>query len=285
MKAVDLPEGMAAPAQQLALGFARRHGGPTFLQRQRVAYPFHVGRTLQMPGDPAGFCTIYLQSCAGGIFQHDRLLQSVHFAPEAQAHVTTGASTIVHTMDAGHAQQDLLIEAGENTFAEYLPDPLILFPRSRLDTRLLVRAHASATVIACESFLMHDPAARHEPFDWLRSDTRIETEAGELLAADRFRVEGATVAARTAGITGPRAAQATLMVVHRADPAIALAALRASLREDSPGYAGASLLPNGAGAWLRVLADDAIGLRAVIHDAWVSVRTALTGAPPGTRRK
>lgn len=285
MKPVDLPEGVAPPTRQLALGFARRHGGPTFLQRQRVAYPFHVGRTLQMPGDPAGFCTIYLQSCAGGIFQHDRLLQSVHFAPEAQAHVTTGASTIVHTMDAGHAQQDLLIEADENTFAEYLPDPLILFPRSRLDTRLLVRAHASATVIACESFLMHDPSARREPFDWLRSDTRIETEAGELLAVDRFRVEGATVAAGTAGITGPRAAQATLMVVHRADPALALAALRASLREDSPGYAGASLLPNGAGAWLRVLADDAIGLRAVIHDAWVSVRTALTGAPPGVRRK
>ena len=285
MKAVDLPDVVASPAPQLALGFARRHGGPTFLQRQRVAYPFHVGRTLQMPGDPAGFCTVYLQSCAGGIFQHDRLLQSMQLADDAQAHITTGASAIVHSMDSGHAEQHLLLEAGENAFAEYLPDPLILFPRSRLDTRLLIRAHRSATVIACESFLLHDPAARNEPFDWLRAETRIEDEAGRLLAADRFRVEGATIAARIPGITGLHSAQATLMVVHRADPALVLAALRASLRADSPGYAGASLLPNGAGAWLRVLAGDAIGLRAVLHDAWVAARTALTGAPPGVRRK
>ena len=286
MNAIAPPPGVSTGLpQQLSLGFARRHGGQTFLQRQRVAYPFHVGRALQMAGDPPGFCTVYLQSCAGGIFQHDRLLQSLQLADDAQAHVTTGASTIVHSMDNGHAEQHLLLAAGANTFAEYLPDPLILFPRSRLDTRLVIRAHASASVIACESFLLHDPTARNEPFHWLRTETRVEDEAGVLLAADRFRVEGETIAARMPGVTGAHVAQATLMVVHRADPPRVLAALRFSLRPDGPGYAGASLLPNGAGAWLRVLAPDAIALRAVIHDAWTAVRTTLTGTPPGVRRK
>ena len=50
-------------------------------------------------------------------------------------------------------------------------------------------------------------------------------------------------------------------------------------------YAGASTLPGGCGAWLRVLADDASAMRAVLDRAWTAARERITGHRPGPRRK
>jgi urease accessory protein len=282
-----LPDDLAALSQprQVVLAFATDPAGRTFPKRQRAAYPFHVGRALYLPGDPAGFCTVYLQSCSGGIFQHDRLGIAVRAEPGSRVHLTTSASTVVHAMDEGDAEHDVLLEAEAGSLVEYLPDPQILFPRSRLANRLVVRAHPTATVIACDSFLPHDPAGGANPFGWLRSDTRIEDDAGRLLAADRFAVTGAASMAGTVGVQGAFRMQASLMVVHRADPEAALAALRSVLSAEGAVYAGASLLPGHAGAWLRALSSDAVALRRLLRDGWAAAREQLTGLTPGIRRK
>ena len=282
MKLDDLT---AAVPTRLDLAFERSPDGGTVLRRQLVAYPFHVGRVLHLPGDPRGFASVYLQSCSGGLFQGERLGLAIAAGEGAQVHLTTAASTIVHTMDDGHAEQNLRIAAAEGTLVEYLPDPLILFPSARLDTRLVIRAAESATVIAGDSFLLHDPRAGGDPFDWLRSETRIEDETGRALAVDRFRAEGPVVLANRPGVNGGFDVQGTLLVVHRTNPQAALAALRSALRESVDAYAGASLLPGGSGAWLRVLARDAIALRAIMREAWSAVRLMATGSSPGPRRK
>lgn len=275
----------AETAAQVEIAFAGGDGERTFPKRQRVAYPFHLGRALYLPGDPPGFCTVYLQSCSGGIFQHDRLGISLAVGARARAHVTTSASTVVHSMTDGHAEQSVRIVAGPGAVAEYLPDPLILFPATRLTSRVTVRAHPDASVVLSDSFLAHDPQGSGGVFDGFRSETRIETEAGDLLATDRFTVEGRTVAAGQVGIQSPMAMQATVMVVHRNDPGIALEALRRAVPDGAAVFAGASLLPGGAGAWLRALSNDAVALRRTIHDAWGAARERLTGTRPGPRRK
>ncbi|MCW5625713.1 MAG: urease accessory protein UreD, partial [Burkholderiales bacterium] len=204
--------------RQFAVTFARQNGGRTFLRRQHVGYPFHVGRALYLPGDPEGFCTVYMQSCSGGIFQHERLGVVAVADPDAWAHLTTGAATVVHSMPEGYAEQDVLLDARAGSLIEYVPDALILFPDSRLDARLTIRAHRDATVIAAESFLLHDPRGDRRPFDWLRSETRVEDEQGRVLALDRFRVDGSAMQAGVPGVDGGFALQATLMVVHPQDP-------------------------------------------------------------------
>ena len=87
----------AVPERQVEIAFAGAAGTRTFLRRQRVAYPFHVGRALYLPGDPAEFCTVYLQSCSGGLFQKDRLGIALTGASGARAHVTTSASTVTRS--------------------------------------------------------------------------------------------------------------------------------------------------------------------------------------------
>ena len=50
------------------LSFKADADGHTYLARQRVRYPFHVGRSLHAPGDPEGMPTYYVQCCSGGLF-------------------------------------------------------------------------------------------------------------------------------------------------------------------------------------------------------------------------
>jgi urease accessory protein len=188
-------------------------------------------------------------------------------------------------MKSAGADQSVEIHAEEGALLEYLPDPTILFPRARLASRLSVRAHPGATVILGDALILHDPQGNGGSFDCLESETRIEDDAGTLLACDRFRIAGGDLARGLPGINGRFAVQATLFAVTRAVPAAALVvALREALVE--PGlYAGATLLPNRSGAWTRILAPDAVSLRAALFSAWAAVRLALTGTAPMPRRK
>lgn len=282
------PAALAPPRPQAAqaqLEFACDANGATYVHRQRVGYPYHVGRSLKMPGDPPNMPTVYLQSCSGGIFEGDSLCLRITAGEGAAAHVATAASTVVHSMTSQAASQQVELHAQAGSFLEYLPDPVILFPRARLTSGVRVSVHPDATVIFGEAVLLHDPKGGDGRFDWLHSDTVIEDEAGRLLARDRFRIEGVHLARRLAGITGIWKAQGSLFVVTAAKPPAELvAAMRAALVSAGI-YAGATILPNQSGAWARILATDAAALKAALFSAWAVVRQTLTGAAPMPRRK
>jgi urease accessory protein len=282
------PAALVPPRLQTAqaeLEFACDANGATYLHRQRVGYPFHVGRSLKMPGDPHGMPTVYLQSCSGGIFEGDTLRLRIAAGEGAAAHVATAASTVVHSMASQAASQQVELQAHAGSFLEYLPDPVILFPRAKMTSGVRVNVHAGATVILGDSVLLHDPNGGDDRFDWLQSETVIEEAAGKLLARDRFRIEGAQLARGLAGVTGSWKAQGSLFVVTTAKPPAELvAAMRAAL-ESAGVYAGATILPNQSGAWARILATDAAALKTALFSVWTAIRQTLTGAAPMPRRK
>lgn len=275
----------AAAAGRLDLAFARSADGLTFIERQYAAYPFHLCAAHRFEGDPPGMATVYLQSSAGGIYEDDDLNVTLEAGPGAEAHVTTPAATIARGMTVG-ARQTVAIEAREGAFLEYLPDPVILFPGARLASRLAVRADEGATVLASDSFLSHDPAGRGAMFERFHCETAILDREGRALACDRFEITGALLAERLPGLNGDCLAQGTLYVIHRVrKPAALVEALRRALAAEAEAYAGASALPNGCGAWARVLAADGAALKAAMHAAWAAAREALTGTQPAPRRK
>jgi len=271
----------------IELAFARASGGETFVGRQRATYPYHVCRPHRFAGDPAGMVTLYVQSCAGGIFAGDRLQQSIVAGSGTAAHVTTAAATIVHGMvSGGGAAHETRLVAEDGALLEFLPDPSILFPQARLRTRLAVRAHPEATIIAGDSFLMHDPTNSGRVFDRLQAEIVVEGPSGEIMALDRSALRGEAMVAGLPGIAGRFRACATLMVVtRRLAPALLVDALRGALAGNEHAYGGASTLPGDAGAWVRLLAEDGAALRLGLHSAWSASRAALTGNVPQPRRK
>jgi urease accessory protein len=280
----------AAAARSARLHFECDGDGRSFLAQQHTPYPFHICRPFYLPSDPIGMATVYLQSCAGGIFEGDQLDLEILAAAHTRAHVTTSASTIVHSMPGASAAQRVLLHTSESALLEFLPDPLILFPGSRLSSQVRVRLGPASTVLLADAFLLHDPCAQQRVFDSLQSEVCIEDEAGRLLAMDRIHATGKAVAAQWAGVTGAFAAQGSFYVLHqqsdqRAEFGALLGPLRAALDSMDGIYGGASLLPNGAGLFVRVLAADAITLRAALQRVWQQARMAITGMTPMPRRK
>lgn len=271
---------------QVDLRFATHGGGRTFLAAQQVRYPFHLGRSLHFPGDPAGMPTYYVQCSAGGLFDGDRVHWRVRADAHACVHLTGSASTIVHAARDGCAVQEIDIEAGADSYVEYLPDPMILLPRARLASTVRVRVHPGASVLVWDAVVPHDHTGQGATFDWIDACMHIEDQNGRLRARDRYRLHGGLQAQHLPGVTGRFACQAGFAVVSAAQPLPQLQqALRTALAELPSAYAAISALPAGAGLWLRCLAEDAHALRAALYSAWCAVRTALIGAPPSPRRK
>ena len=282
--------GAVAPSR-LSLTFSCDGGGRTYLDRQFASYPFHVCRPHYFPHDAPGMATLYLQSSAGGLYQEDAHDIEIAANDGACAHVTTQASTIVHSMERGGATLRTTIAVGPGCHVEAVPDALILFPDARLTTGLTVRVHESATAIVGESFLMHDPDASDPntdigSFAAYKANTVVEDWDGARVAADRFRISGRDVLAATPGITGGTRAQGLLMVLQRGKnlPQL-IESLRAELTQRDDVLAGVSEMPNRAGAWVRMLAPDGAMLRAGMLAAWASASESLTGVRPVPRRK
>jgi urease accessory protein len=278
--------GDSAPAGRAELVFSLAPTGETYLSRQYCRYPYHVCRLHRFIGDPEGMATLYVQTCAGGVFEGDRLRESIVLESGTSTHVTTQAASIVHAMETGDARIEIHIEAGPGSFLEFVPEPMILFPGSQIASYLRVRMHPSATVILRDSFLQHDHAAASGVFGSLASEIRVESASGEQIFLDRFAVSGTDMAAGLPGINGTYSGHGSLTVLAAEVGGDTLARTLRDAVQGLPGiYAGISTLPGEAGAWLRVLAEDGVALRRSYGSAWNALRKLLTGRPAYERRK
>ncbi|MGI9302510.1 MAG: urease accessory protein UreD [Gammaproteobacteria bacterium] len=282
----DVASVQAEPAAQLRLVFSADPNRRTYLHRQRASYPFHVCRALYLDPDLPGMATIYAQSSSGGIYEGERLSVDVRACPQARAHITTQASTIVHEMSTGEAHHEINLIAESDSLIEYLPDPLILFPDARLHSMTTVEITRGATVILGDAFLSHDPEDRGRSFDLLENELAIRDSSGRLLVRDRFRVTGQQLKKGQPGITGEHSHVATVVAATERLPADVLSsAMRDALNACPDVYAGISALPDDAGVWARLLATHGAPLKSAVTDLWSALRYQLTGAAPGRRRK
>jgi len=280
------PSGRRLVSGRLDLAFAADADGRSFLRRQYASYPFHVCRPQFQDRSHPGLATLYLQSCSGGLYEDDRLDVSIAMGHWAEAHVSTQAATVVHTMPKGHAEQTVRLRLGAGSYLEYLPDPQILFPGSRCRSAIRVAVDGDGIGLVSDSFLQHDPAGRNGVFSAYSSEIVVETTDGEVLSIDRLNVDGGAFQGKQPGVAGAFAAQGTLVVAGRTLP---VAGIADELRTISLDYAeaaiGASQLPKSAGMLVRVLAADGAALKRAMHLAWSAVRFALKGSSPAERRK
>lgn len=268
------------------LVFSRDPVGRTYVSRQYMPYPFHICRPLYIEQDPPGMATVYVQSCSAGLLQHDDLRTSIVVEPAAQVHYTTATPTIVHGMEESQASQETWIEVFPGSLAEYLPEPLILFPEARLRSSLHVVAHGGSAVIAGESFLLHDYRGEDGVFDWFESELQIQRPGGTVLARDRFRLSGNLFRERWPGVNGEFTTQGSLVVLAGAQLSDAIiSAIRDELASSADVYAGVSALRDRCGVWARLLAPNGLALRDAMLAAWVAAREVLTGLSPAPRRK
>jgi urease accessory protein len=277
----------ARRASRIELRFKRDPGGRTFIAQQYADYPYHVCKSHYLDEHPAGMATLYLQSCSGGLFENDRLAFRVLAGERAAVHLTSQASTIVHSArGGGRADHHGIIVAEPHALVEYLPDPIILFPGSRLETRLDLHLSQGASLMVCESFLLHDPSGGSAKPSLLDSCVSAHLSDGTLIVRDRIRIEGEAWQAKLFGGLGSWNCHGSIIILTASISCDDLCReIRNSVAPIPDIYAGASSLSRDSGACARFLARGAVPLKNAMTAAWKASRRLLCGSEPGLRRK
>ncbi|ACB79310.1 Urease accessory protein UreD [Methylorubrum populi BJ001] len=288
----DLPE-KPAPAEpvsapvgrrvQASLVFARG-GGTTVLSRQVVPYPFHITRAFRMHPESPDLATLYLQSASGGLYAADHLTLDIAARPGARVHVTTQAGTVVHRGGPEPTRQDTRLAIAADAFLALNPDPLILFPGAHLAVSTDITAEPGARAIVTESVACHDPLGQDRPFDRLDLGLTIRTPEGRALVRERSRIDGAAFVGPDSPMGGHRA-YGTMVVLGAPEDARLAGPLLRQASDTAGCLTGVSVLPNGAGLGLRLLAPDGGTLSAGMEAVFRIVFEALSGCGPGRRRK
>jgi urease accessory protein len=256
---------------------ARRLGARTRLAEVRCRPPLQALRAHHL--DPAlpDMAFVIVSSPGGGVLQGDRLALSIAAEAGARLHVDTASATRLYRMPQAGAGADVDLRVGPGACLELVPDPFVPFAGARYHQRTRAVVDESGILLLAE-VVAAGRAARGEELRYERFESVLDVRrpSGELLFRDACRLVPAECTIDTR-----RPVVGTLHVVAAG---FAPGALVES-PQPSGAYAGASELPNGAGAWLRVLAPDVATAVAVVDAGWRAARRALLGAePPRSRR-
>ena len=235
-----------------------------------------------LENDPPGMANIYIQSASGGIYENENLTTNVIANADSFSHVTTQASTIVHGMTDGSAHQTVNVNAKNNSYTEYVSDPLILFPQSRLSSTINVFADLTSTAVIADAFLLHFLNGEDQLFNQLKSYLQIHDENNQLLAKDVYIINPKNFLSAEREYIG----MGTISIINRSiNTENILEQLQKTINVNENVYGGATLLPNNCGIIIKFLAPDGDFLKKTITQLWMEIRESLLGTKPNIRKK
>ena len=243
-----------------------RHNGPL-----RVQKPFY-------PED--GVCHVYLLHPPGGVVGGDELSVSVRAGKGSAALITTPGATRVYR-SAGPLstiKYRLNVEAGASL--EWLPQDSILYGGSRLSQEMEVRVASGSRFCGWDITSMGRPASG-DHYTTGEFDQGFQLYADSLpvlMERQRWRA-GEQVLEASWGLSG-YPVLGTFYGFPADDDILSL--LRLRLEDISSGAMAVTLVDEVL--VVRALADDAVALRQIFADIWLSVREMINGFPPGSPR-
>jgi urease accessory protein len=265
-------------------------GGTTFVAGHHVIPPLAFTRAFHVDTVPAGLCSVILQSTTGALLPGDDVALTITAGAGAQAHVTTQGATAVHGGGAP-CRFATHLSAGPRSLVEYRLGTAVLFPGAAFGSSLSVELGDGAAVLAHEAFATHDPSGGGGSFTHLETDLTVTsggrdtvTSGGRELCVERFRLRGDNPSRCAPGVLGRWSHHATAWVLGSVDAGVLGPDLRAALAGVTGAVAAVSVLPNGAGLGVRVVAGGGHPLAAALHQVWVAARVHVTGHAPDTRR-
>lgn len=237
------------------------------------------------PGDP-GLAFIYVQNPTGGVFAGDHLETSLTIEPGARAHLTTQSATKLYRMEGGEAHQELTFHLAEDSYLEYLPDPVIPQNGARLTQQITVEIGNRAAFLATE-VLGPGRLARGERFGYERLAFRTEIRrCGGPLCVDSSVFEPGRRRPDRHGLFGTWNYLGTLLVVSPEKASGDLAdRLHAQLPQEEGLACAAGPLPHQAGAVVRLLAHHGPAIRRELARVVSTARKEVLGHPLPMLRK
>ena len=264
--------------------------GTTALVHDYATAPFHVSGSLGH--DPLSRAeTVYLQSPTGGVAQGDRRDVTIRVAADAVGVVSTASATKVQSMTRNYGAADKTLRVGEGGHLDYVPEPSILHSDARFCQRVALDVAPGGSAVLGD-VVVPGRLARGERFAFERYAARVSVTGPDgLLFEDATHLAPGDDAAGVGGdpsapgVLGEFDVYGTLFVVAPDRDAAALSDAVHAAVTDCEARAGATALPNDAGATVRALGHRAEHVQGALHAAWDVARRELLGAPAPPGRK
>ncbi|MDF5756122.1 urease accessory protein UreD [Spongiactinospora sp. TRM90649] len=281
-----LPVGSPGKVGVLDLIFARR-GDRTELVGHYQKSPLQIMRPLYYDLARPDIPYVILMTAGGGIVQGDRYRFDFTCEADTSVHLTTQAATKIYRMEQDYATQLVTLRAGPGAYLEYLPDPVIPYVDSRFYQRVTLDLDPTASAVTAETVLAGRLAhGERHAYTAYCNDLTAHAPDGRLLFTDSIHLEPGRDPVHGPATFGDHGAMSTFYAMTSAVPATDLADLLHEVATANGDVtAGASVLPNGAGAWVRLLAPESPEITETITRLWTATRHLLTGSPTPDRRR
>ncbi|WP_330467414.1 urease accessory protein UreD [Micromonospora zamorensis] len=277
----QLPAASNGKVGVLRLGFERR-GDRTILHDLYRQSPLLVQRALYWDEEMPQLPCVMILTTSGGVLQGDRLHMDVDLAPGSQAHLVTQAATKIQEMDANYGSQIQRFTLAEDTYLEYLPEPVIPYRGSRFVTDTRVRLPESATMLYGEVL---QPGRKYYrdgelfAYDLFSSSLRAERPDGRQLFVEKFVVAPRQFPVARLGVMDRFHIFGNVVLLTSPERAARVYERTSTpvWDEGTPLASAVSRLPNDAGLIFKVLGQETEPVRAAVRAFCVAAREEVTG--------
>ncbi len=252
--------------------------GKTALSASFVTHPFHLTAPWRLDPNLPGMAVVYLQTPAGGLIQGDRTRMQFTCGPHTQVHLTTQAAEKIHTMTANCAIQQTSFTLHAGAYAEYCPEPVILFPGARFAQTIDVTLEEKAGFFLSEIFLSRR-TNNGAFFEALVSTLNVRDANAGVLVYDRSCIFPQQHDLAGPGILGGYHTWGQALLVGPTIPPAWAQELHTLLATEQDAICGVTLLDKSRGVYVKAVGSEARAVRRVLQNAWNYLRTQFLQTP------
>lgn len=256
----------------------------TWLRHSFVSHPFHFTHPWYLDPAVPGMAVVYVQTPGGGLIQGDRTCLQCEVGSTAQVHITNQAAEKIHTMTANCALQQIVFTLGPDAYAEYCPEPLILFPGARFGQTLQIQLASGASFFGSEIFLSRGGPADSPgrapngvSFEALTTSLTVLDADRSVLIRDQSLALPAQHSLNGPGVLAGHHVWGQALLLGPDIPTDWARDLQAELPTESGTVWGVTLLPRERGLSVKVVGSEVCAVRHLLSAAWNLLRIRHIG--------
>lgn len=271
----------------LRMGFELDKEGRSIMRDLEAHHPIVVQKELyfdeQMPELPC----VYILSSGGPYVNGDRYRQDITMRKGSMAWVSTGAATKIAEMRQNYVGLRQHITMEEDTYLEFLPEPVYPGLHSRFISDTDVKIDASATLVYAEIYMCGRkyyvakcPEGEIFRYDVLSVCTHAERPDGTPLFREKFLIQPPVRFPKKVGVMDNYDVFANLLVITPKDKADAIYdAIIPFINKEKKMALGITRLPSDAGLLIKILGMESGPVKKLVRECASKVRAVVKDKP------
>ncbi len=267
----------------LNLGFEIDQWGKSIMREHERRVPLIVQKELYFDEEMPEMPCVYILSSGGPNVDGDRYEQNFTVRKDAYAFISTGAATKIAEMRFNYSSLIQHFNLEENSYLEFLPEPVIPCAHSRFISDTTIRIDQSATLFYSEIYMAGRKYYKDGElfqYDVLSVCTRGERPDGKPLFREKFVIEPFLKSPRLLGVMAQYDVFANVIVltppIHRDN---IYDAFQPYIDKENRVAVGITKLPNDCGLLFKVVGMETSPVKKIVREFCSKVRMEIKNKP------